>query len=131
MINALSDVARADATQYAAEERDKAIERLIAARQALTSFRLRTQIVDPKRRRGWADGATAYTLQAQLAEVLIEQDLIAQTVGQNDPRLLQLQRRIEVIEHRIAAERGKLGVGEHRRRRPRQAMRSCLANMSV
>lgn len=110
MINALSDVARADATQYAAEERDKAIERLIAARQALTSFRLRTQIVDPS-----ADVAGQMgllnTLQAQLAEVLIEQDLIAQTVGQNDPRLLQLQRRIEVIEHRIAAERGKLGVG--------------------
>ena len=110
MINALSDVARADATQYAAEERDKAIERLIAARQALTSFRLRTQIVDPS-----ADVAGQMgllnTLQAQLAEVLIEQDLVAQTVGESDPRVSQLQRRIEVIEHRIAAERGKLVGG--------------------
>lgn len=110
MINALSDEARQDATRYATEERDLAIERLITARQALTAFRIRTQIVDPT-----ADIASQMgllnTLQVQLAEVLIEQDLMLQTARENDPRLTQLQRRIEVIEARIAAERRKLGVG--------------------
>lgn len=111
MINALSDVAREDATRYAEEERDKAIERLIAARQAMTGFRVRTQIVDP---RADVEGQMGLltNLQAQLAEVLIEQDLMLQTASSGDPRLAQLQLRIEVIEARIAAERGKLGVGD-------------------
>lgn len=110
MINALSDDARADATRYAEEERDKAMERVIAARQALTEFRIRTQIVDPT---ADVEGQMGLlnNLQSQLAEVLIEQDLLLQTARENDPRLGQLQRRIDVIEARIAAERRKLGVG--------------------
>lgn len=110
MINALSDVARADATTYAAEERDKAIKRLVAARQTMTAFRIRTQIVDPTADIAGQMGLLN-TLQAQLAEVLIEQDLIRQTAREGDPRLEQLQKRIDVIETRIAAERRKLGVG--------------------
>lgn len=110
MINALSDVARKDATRYAEEERDKAIERLIAARQAMTGFRVRTQIVDPRADVEGQMGLLS-NLQSQLAEVLIEQDLMLQTSNSGDPRLAQLQLRIDVIEDRIAAERRKLGVG--------------------
>jgi capsular polysaccharide transport system permease protein len=110
MINALSEEARADATRYAAEERDRAFERLAAARQALTAFRLRTQIVDIGSDLQGQMGILT-TLQAQLAEVLIELDLLRETAQASDPRIRQAERRIEVIEARIAAERAKFGEG--------------------
>jgi len=109
-INALSAVARADATRYATEERDKAIKRLIAARKALTAFRIETQIVDPTADIAGQMGLLN-TLQAQLAGALIEQDLLLQSTRSGDPRLQPISLRIQVIEDRIAAERRKLGVG--------------------
>jgi capsular polysaccharide transport system permease protein len=110
MINALSEEARADATRYAAEERDRAFERLAAARQALTAFRLRTQIVDIGSDLQGQMGILT-TLQGQLAEVLIELDLLRETAPAGDPRIRQAERRIAVIEARIAAERAKFGEG--------------------
>ena len=109
-INALSAIARADATRYAAEERDKAITRLIAARKALTAFRIETQIVDPSADIAGQMGLLN-TLQAQLADALIEQDVLLDNSRAGDPRLQQVVLRIQVIEARIAAERQKLGVG--------------------
>jgi len=111
MINDLSTVARADTTRYAEAELAVSVERLVAARQAMTAFRNRTQIVDPS-----ADVAGQMgllnTLQAQLAETLIEHDLLAANTRAGDPRLDQARRKIEVIEARIAEERQKLGSGE-------------------
>ncbi len=109
-INALSAIARADATRYAAEERDKAIERLILARKALTAFRIETQIVDPTADIAGQMGLLN-SLQARLAEALIEQDVLLDSSRSGDPRLQQVVLRIQVIETRIAAERQKLGVG--------------------
>jgi capsular polysaccharide transport system permease protein len=51
------------------------------------------------------------TLQAQLADALIEQDLLRETTRSDDSRLLQGERRIVVIEARIEEERRKLGLG--------------------
>ena len=48
MINSLSDIAREDAIRHAREELDATVERLTAARQAVTEFRNRHQIVDPE-----------------------------------------------------------------------------------
>lgn len=110
LINDLSAIAREDATRYAAEERDKAIARLIAARQALTAFRVSTQIVDPTADIAGQMGLLN-TLQTELAQTLIEQDMLQQTAKATDPRLSQIALRIEVIEARIADERRKLGVG--------------------
>lgn len=109
-INAMSAVARNDATRYAAEERDKAIARLIEARKAVTAFRIENQIVDPEADIAGQMGLLN-ALQQQLAAELIERDKLAQTSRDNDPRLEQIARTIEVIEARIAAERLKLGVG--------------------
>lgn len=109
-INALSAIARADATRYAAEERDKAIARLIVARKALTAFRIETQIVDPIADIAGQMGLLN-SLQARLAEALIEQDVLLDSSRAGDPRLQQVVLRIQVIEARIAAERQKLGVG--------------------
>jgi capsular polysaccharide transport system permease protein len=110
MINALSAIAREDATRYAREDLDTAVERLKHAREALTAFRIQHQIVDPAADIQGQMGLLN-TLQGQLAEALIELDLLTGTTRDDDPRLTQTKRRIEVIEARIADERRKFGAG--------------------
>ncbi len=110
MINALSDIARADGTRYAAEDLQIALDRLKKAREALTQFRLENEIVDVE-----ADIASQMGLlsglQGQQTEALIELDLLSETARSGDPRLVQAQRRLAVIEVRIAEERRKFGAG--------------------
>ena len=110
MINALSAIAREDASRYAREDLDLAIERLKQAREALTAFRVENQIVDLTADIQGQMGLLA-TLQTQLATALIEFDLLAGTSREGDPRLEQAERRIEVINARIAEERQKFGAG--------------------
>jgi capsular polysaccharide transport system permease protein len=110
MINALAAVARADATRYAEQELAFAIERLKAAREAVTEFRSRTQLVDPNADIQGQMGLLN-TLQAELANQLIEYDLLRDTAREGDPRVEQALRRIAVIEARIAEERRKFSVG--------------------
>jgi capsular polysaccharide transport system permease protein len=109
MINRLAASAREDATRYARGERDQAVERLKVAREALTAFRLQTGIVDPSVTIQEQMGLLT-PLQAQLAQTLIDLDVQRQTAAANDPRITQLERRVEVIEERIAAERRKQGL---------------------
>ncbi|MEZ5747514.1 MAG: hypothetical protein R3E00_13290 [Paracoccaceae bacterium] len=111
MINRLNDVARTDALRYAREELETAVARLKAARQAITEFRNRTQIVDPTSDVQGQLGLLA-TLQQQLAAALIEKDILAATANAADPRLPSSDLRISVIEERIKEERRKLGIGE-------------------
>ncbi len=109
MINELSSIARDDVTRYAKEELDQAVTRLKEARQALRVFRNETQIVDPSADIQGQMGLLN-SLQARLADALIELDLLAGTTSASDPRAVQARRRIEVIETRIEDERRKLGV---------------------
>lgn len=109
MINDLSAIARNDATRYAKEELDLALQRLKVARQAMTRFRNETQIVDPVADIQGQMGLLN-SLQAQLAETLIELDLLAENTRDTDPRVSLAKRKIEVIENRITIERRKLGV---------------------
>ncbi|MEP2785172.1 MAG: hypothetical protein ABJO67_17300 [Pseudoruegeria sp.] len=111
MINRLSAIARADATGYAREELDKAVERLTETRLAVTLFRNTTQIVDPNADLQLQMGLLN-TLQQQLAESLIDLDLLIGTTREGDPRLQQSERKIKVIEERISEERKKFGVGD-------------------
>jgi capsular polysaccharide transport system permease protein len=110
MINELSTVAREDAIKYAREELEATFGRLKEARQSLTRFRNRTQIVDPSIDTQNQMGVLV-TLQQQLADALIEFDLLQDTTSVNDPRISQANRRVEVIQKRIDAERRKLGLG--------------------
>ncbi|XDA98268.1 hypothetical protein AB1M95_19615 [Sulfitobacter sp. LCG007] len=109
MINELSSIARDDATSYAREELENAVERLKEARMAITSFRNQHQIVDPNADIEGQIGLVN-TLNEQLAESLIELDLLKQTAQPNDPRLDQVNRKIEVINDRIVQERKKFGA---------------------
>lgn len=110
MINELSAIARADATRYAAEELSRAEERLKRAATAQTAFRNRTQIVDPAADLQGQMGILT-SLQGQLAEALIELQLLQDTASASDPRVQSFQRRIEVIEGQIENERDQLGGG--------------------
>jgi len=110
MINQLSAIAREDAIRYARSDLEQAVERLKQARAALTQFRNRTQIVDPTVDLQGQAGLVN-TLNQQLAEALIELDLLRETTRQGDPRISQAERRIRVIEARIGEERQKLGLG--------------------
>ncbi|MBS8225373.1 sugar transporter [Vannielia litorea] len=105
-INALSAVARDDATRYAREELDRALERLKQARAALTEFRTRNQIVDPEADIQGRMGLLN-TLQGELANALIELDLLRQNSRDDDPRIVQAERRVDVIRQRIREERAR------------------------
>lgn len=111
MINDLNAQARADAMSFARADLENAVERLSTARSELTSFRSRTQIVDPQADIQGRMGVMN-NLQQQLAQALIDLDLLVETTGANDPRLVQAQRRIEVIRDRLARERVAVARGE-------------------
>lgn len=110
MINTLSAIARSDATRYAQEELDLALDRLKVARESMTTFRLANQIVDPNVDIQVQMGLLT-TLQTQQVSALIEFDLISETAAPNDPRVSQARRRLEVIEGLIDDERRKFGTG--------------------
>lgn len=112
MINELSAVAQADATRFSREELDQAVERLKQAREAVTLFRNRTQIVDPTASVQSQMGILS-SLERQLAETLIDLDILRQTTAENDPRIVAAERRVEVIEARMQQERDKLGLGSN------------------
>lgn len=108
-INELSAIAREDATRNAREDLNKTVEFLKAARQKMTEFRSRNQIVDPKADIQVQMGLIS-TLQTQLAEAMIELDMLKLTTRESDPRIQQIEQRIAVIQSRIAAERSKIGA---------------------
>lgn len=110
-INALNEQARSDATRYAESDLEIALERLKSAREALTAFRTRTQIVDPTADIQGRMGVMN-NLQQQLAQALIEYDILIGSVAENDPRVKKSLQRIDVIKDRIRSERENL-TGPH------------------
>lgn len=110
-INRLSDIAREDATRFARNELNRAQERLTETRQALTAFRMRTQIVDPAADlEGQMEVMTK--LQSQLVEAMVAQDTLRETARPNDTRVVQGQRKVDAIYAQIEAERAKFGAGD-------------------
>ncbi|UWQ06611.1 sugar transporter [Aliiroseovarius crassostreae] len=110
LINRLSEEARLDATRFSRDELQAAEERLGAAREAMTSFRLSAQIVDPNATLQAQMGILAQ-LQTQQAEALIQKDLLSQTVGEHDPRMEELNRKISALQLQIDIEQKKFGYG--------------------
>ncbi len=110
MINALSTIARDDSIRYARQDLDDAVGRLKSARQALTTFRIKNNIVDPT-----ADvqsqASLVGQLQSRLADEIINLDLLKNNTKASDPRIVQAEQRIAVIEKRIREQRGNLGIG--------------------
>ena len=109
MINQLNAAARADLMRYAQTDLAEAQKRLKLAREQLTLFHTRTQIVDPTADLQGQMGIVN-NLQQQLAESMINYDLLNGTTNQNDPRVTQAKRRIDVIRIRIGEERKSFAV---------------------
>lgn len=107
LINNLNAQARQDIIQYAEADLDLAKDRLQEVQEALTLFRNRTQIVDPSIDLQGRLGVLN-NLQQQLADALIESDLLIDGSNVSDPRLDQVNRRIEVIRKRIVQERDNI-----------------------
>jgi capsular polysaccharide transport system permease protein len=110
VINRLSDIAQEDSTRFARDELTASVERLKEARAAVTLFRNRHQIINPASDMQSQIGILS-SLQAELASTLIDLDILRPTTADNDPRVVQAERRIEVIEARIEEERAKFGMG--------------------
>lgn len=108
MINELSRIAREDSMSYAKAELAHAVEQLKIARTAITAFRSRTKVVDP---RTDIEGRIGLLndLQSQLANTLIELDLLELSSQGNGPRITQARRRVEVIRARILKEKDRFG----------------------
>lgn len=104
MINQLNAQARRDSMANANLDLEAAVERLRAAREELAAFRARTQIVDPTADIQGRMGVIN-NLQQQLAQSLVDHDLLLQSTTETDPRVRLAERRIEVIQDRIASER--------------------------
>ncbi len=111
LINAVNDTAREDATRYALDDLQQAVERLKASRESLSAFRTRTQIIDPEADITARLGVMT-NLQQQLAEALIAHDLLLETTSKTDPRLAQAQLRIQTIKERIRLERQAFATGD-------------------
>ncbi|WP_146636293.1 capsule biosynthesis protein [Nioella nitratireducens] len=110
MINQLSAIAREDAISYAREDLQQSEQRLSEARIAIAQWRNDNQTVDPTADTAGQMGLVN-NLQGQLAEALIELDILRDTTNRDDdPRISQAERRISVIRDRIAAERSVIGT---------------------
>lgn len=104
LINAMSAIAQEDATRHARTELQSAKARLDMARATLKDFRSRHSIVDPA---ADLDGQMGLlnSLQSQKAQALIDLGL----ARANDPRIGEIERKIDVISQTIVQERRKLG----------------------
>ncbi len=111
LINELNAQSREDTIRYARLDLEEAETRLADAREALIVFRTRTQLVDPETDLAGRMGVVN-TLQQQLAEALIDLDLLIQSTSDSDPRVVQARRRIEVIRNRITQERLNVAQGD-------------------
>lgn len=110
MINKLAAVAREDTTKYAKQVLDEAEKRMAEARRALTEFRVKNNIVDPSIDIG-TQSSVVGTLNQQLTQAQVELQVLKQGgAADNDPRLITVQRRIDVINNQIAAEQQKVAV---------------------
>ena len=108
IINDLSMTAQEDTTRYSKDALTTAEKKLGDARLAVLDYQIANRIVDPTNVIATQNGVIS-TLNQQLATAQIDLDMLAGTVGKNDLRINTLNRRIEVIQNRIAEEQAKVG----------------------
>lgn len=108
LVDQLSQISRDDMTRYAAADMEHATKRLRDARLNLAKFRAENRIIDPLieiQNQGGMLGA----LQQQLAEALVEQDLLEPAVASaSDPRIIQAKKRVQALRDQIEQERNSI-----------------------
>ena len=110
LVEDLSRIAREDSMRFTIEDVEKAEERLRAQRVKIREFRSTYQIIDPEADVESQIGVIA-ALQGRLADALIELDTIRSYADENDPRLPNIQRRIDAIRNQIGNERSAFSGG--------------------
>ncbi len=109
LVNALSDQARDDAIKNAAADLSDAEENLRKQRQKMAEFRRDNQMIDPQ-----ADimgqAGVLNALQGQMAQAMVERDMLLTYADKTDQRVQQADRKIEAIRVRINEERTNLGM---------------------
>ena len=104
LLNRINAVARKDALRYATEDLDRALERLKAARQSVSSFRQANQVIDPTANVTGQEGILT-SLQAQLADAVVQLGMLRANGGADDPRIAQAELRVQVIQAQIGEQR--------------------------
>jgi capsular polysaccharide transport system permease protein len=109
LVNRLSAIARENNIQYAQADLEKALDRLGAAREALTKFRSENRTLDLQAAVQGQMGVLN-SFEQQLATARISRDLLlSDGLSETDRRVTTENRRIEVIEDLIEAERAQFG----------------------
>ena len=104
LVEDLSLVAREDAMRYTRQDLAKAQGRLKEMRRQIRDFRTTYQIIDPEADVQSQVGILG-ALQSRLADALIELETIESYSDGKDPRLPNVQRRVDAIRMQIANER--------------------------
>jgi capsular polysaccharide transport system permease protein len=110
-VNQLSARSRAASLQLAQTELDRAEQRVVAAQEAITEWRQREQAVDPA---GLAQigQASMASLESALNAARTELQEKSAFMRPDNPQIANLRNRIDTLERRIRAERGRLTTGQ-------------------
>lgn len=111
LINQLSDQARADNIRLSSELVIEARAEVQKVLEQLTEFRRKHQIVSPDLEVQASSGVLT-ALQTQLAEALVSREQLTGLSTANDPRVQNLDNRIEALRTQIDAERANLSRGD-------------------
>lgn len=109
LVNQLSEQARDDAVGLAQEELDEAEEVVRKVRKDLADFRRKYNIVDPSADVAGQSGLLN-ALQQELAQALVDRDVLLSYAADTDQRVVQANRRIDAITGRIEEERSSLDL---------------------
>lgn len=108
LVEDLSRVAREDAMRFAREDVTEAETRLREMRRLVRLFRSENQIIDPEADVTSQMGVIA-ALETALAEALVERRTLLGYTGEQDLRVVNLDRQIEAIRDQIEDERDRVG----------------------
>jgi len=109
LVNMLSEQAREDAVRFAEEELAEAETNVRKVRQDLADFRRKYNIVDPTADVAGQIGLLS-ALQQELAEALVDRDVLLSYAAETDQRVVQANRRITAITERLEEERSSLDL---------------------
>ena len=109
LVNQLSEQSRDDAVRFARDELAEAESHLADVRQELADFRRAHNIVDPTSDVASQSGLLN-ALNQELAQALVDRDVLMSYATDGDQRVIQANRRIDAITARIEEERRTLGV---------------------
>lgn len=110
VVNQLSEQAREDAVRFARDELAEAEAHLRDVRKRMADFRRINRIVDPSADIAGQMGLLN-ALQQELAQALVDRDVLLSYAAEDDQRVIQANRRISAITDQIETERTNLGVG--------------------